>query len=114
MIALMSPVLPESSRHTSAEQAVVFVIDDLVTLADGFFQSLTVNYRDSSAHVFNQFFLCQFLSSQRNAFAAHAEHIGDKVVRHHQIVRVQTVVTKQKPTAKLFFDGVETIANGGL
>ncbi len=110
----MSPILPEGSGDTSAKQTVVFVINDFVTFADGFFQSLPVDYRDSSAHVFNQFFLCQFLSSQRNTFSAHAEHIGDKVVRHHQLVRVQTVVTKQKPTAKLFFDGVETIANGGL
>ena len=104
----------ESSGHTSAEQTVVFVIDDFVTFADGFFQSLPVNYRDSSANIFNQFSLRQLLGSQRYTFAAHAQHIGDKVVRHYQLIRIQTVVAEQQPTAKLLFDGVETIADGSL
>ncbi len=110
----MSPVLTESSGNASAEQTIVFVVDDFVTLADGFFQSLAVNYRDSSAHIFNQFSFGKFLGSQRDAFTSHSEHIGDKVVRHYQLIRVQTVVAEQQPTAKLLFDGVETIANGGL
>ncbi len=110
----MSLVLPESSGNTSAEKTVVFVIDDLVTLANGFFQPLPVNYRDSSAKIFNQFFLCQFLGSQRYTFAAHAEHIGNQVVGHYQFVRIQTVVAEQQPTTKLLFDGMETVAHGGL
>ncbi len=110
----MSLTLTESSGDTSAEQTVVFAIDDFVALASSFFQSLPVDYRDSSAHIFDQFFLRQFLGSQCNAFAAHAEHIGNKVVRHHQFVRVQAVVAEQQPTAKLLFEGMETIANGGL
>ena len=104
----------ESSGHTSAEQTVVFVIDDFVTFADGFFQALPVNYRDSSANIFNQFSLRQFLGSQRDTFAAHAEHIGNQVVRHYQYIRVQTVVAEQKPAAKLLLDRMQTIANGGL
>ena len=114
MKSLVSLTLTESSGDTSAEQTVIFVINDFVTLAGSFFQSLPVNYRDSSAHIFNQFSLCQFLGSQCNAFAAHAEHIGNKVVRHHQFVRVQAVVAEQQPTAKLLFDGMETVANSGL
>jgi hypothetical protein len=49
----MSPVSPERSGDTSAEQTIVFVIDDCVTLADGFFQSQPVNNRDTSARIFN-------------------------------------------------------------
>ena len=114
---MRSPVsltLTESSGDTSAEQTVIFVINDFVTLAGSFFQSLPVNYRDSSAHIFNQFFLRQLLGSQGDAFAAHTEHIGNKVVRHYQLVRVKAIVAEQQPTAKLLFDGMETIANGGL
>jgi hypothetical protein len=107
-------VLPETSGDTSAEQTVVFIIDDFITLADGFFQALPVNYRNSSANVFNQFSLRQFLSRQRNAFAAHTEHIGDKVVRHYQFIRVNPVVDKQQPAAKLLFNRMQTVANGGL
>ena len=110
----MSLVLPESSGDTSAEQPVVFVVDHCVTFADCFFQSLPVNYHDRSANIFYQFSLRQFLGSQRDTFAPHAQHIGDKVVRHYQLVRVQTVVAQQQPTAQLLFDGMETIANGGL
>ena len=110
----VSSLLPESSGNTSTEQTIVFGIDHFVTLTDGFFESQTVNYRDSSTHIFNQFSLRQFLGSPRDAFAAHAEHIGNKVVRHYQFVRVKAVVAKEQPTAKLLFDSVETIANGGL
>ena len=110
----MSPVLPESSGDASAQKTIVFVIDYFITLADRFFQPLPIYYRDCSPYIFNQFSLRQFLSSQRDTFAAHTQHIRDQVVRHHQRVRVQTVVAEQQPTAELLFDGVQTIANGGL
>ncbi len=86
MKALTSPVLAESSGHTSAEQTVILVVDYLVTLADGIFQTAPVNYRDSSTNIFNQFSLRQFLSRQRDTFTANTKHIGDKVVRHYQLV----------------------------
>ena len=110
----MSGALSEGSGNASAEQSVVFVVDDFITLADGDFQTLPVNHRHRSALVGNQFSFGEFLRRQRNAFAPHAEHIGNKVVRHHQFVRVEAVVTQEQPTAKLLFERVETIANGGL
>jgi hypothetical protein len=54
------------------------------------------------------------LGSQRYTFAAHAEHIGDKVVRHYQFIRIKAVVAKQQPAAKLLFDRMQTVANCGL
>jgi hypothetical protein len=58
--------------------------------------------------------LRQFLGSQRDTFAPHTEHIGNKVVRHYQLIRVQTVMAEQQPPAKLLFDGMQTVAHGGL
>lgn len=110
----MSPGLPESSGNTSAEQTVIFVIDDFVTLADRFFQPLPVNYCYRSPIVCNQFFRCKFSGSQRYAFAPHAEHIGNEVVRHHQLIRMKAVVAQKQPPAKLLFDRMQTVANGSL
>ncbi len=90
------------------------MIDYFVTLADGFFQALTVNYYDDSASIFNQTSFGNSLGSQRYTFAAHAEHIGDKVVRHYQFIRIKAVVAKQQPAAKLLFDRMQTVANCGL
>ena len=84
----MSPVLPEGSGNASAEQAVVFGIDDRVTLANGSFQALTVDDGNRAANISNQFSLRQFLSRQRNTFTANSEHIGNKVVRHYQVIRI--------------------------
>ena len=110
----MSLVLPESSGDTSAEQPVVFVIDHRVTLADGFLQPWPVNYRNRSPNILNQFSLRQFLRCQRDTFAAHPQHVRDQVVRHYQLVRVQSVVAQQQPPTKLLFNRVQTIADGGL
>ena len=80
--------LPESSADAAAEKAVIFVIDDLVTFADGIFQALPVNQDNCPTSVCDQTFFSEFLGGERNSFAAHTEHIGDKVVRHNQFIRI--------------------------
>lgn len=110
----MSRISGKCSSHPPSQQTVVFGIDDPITLADDFFQTLAVDYRNRSANIFNQFLLGEFLSRQRDAFAAHAEHIGYQVVRHHQLVRVEAVVAQKQPAAELLFNGMQAITNGGL
>ena len=49
-----------------------------------------------------------------DAFAAHAEHVGDQFLRHRKLVRLQAIQTQQQPAAQLLVDRVMPVADRGL
>ena len=49
-----------------------------------------------------------------HAFAAHAEHVGDQLLRHHQLVAVQPVQAQQQPAAQLLVERVVPVADRRL
>ena len=73
------------------EQAIGFRFDHLVALADPRFQSRPVQHRDVATAVINQSRLLQFPGGLRDAFAAHAQHIGDQFLGHDQLIRSEPV-----------------------
>ena len=77
-----------SMGHAEArgEQAIGFRFDHLVALADPRFQSRSVQHRDVATAIINLSRFLQFACGLRDAFAAHAEHIGDQFLGHDQLV----------------------------
>src|SRR5687768_18331793 len=97
--------------YESAEQTVVFINYDLVTLADIRFQALADHYRDSAAYILDQSLFLQMVSGDRHTFAAYAEDVGDQFMRHCQLIGLELIVIDKQPAAKLLFDTVETVAD---
>ena len=100
--------------NEGAEQTVVFIDHNLVTLADLGFQAFAVQYRDSAADILDQSFFLQMVSGYRNAFASYAEHVGDQFMRHYQLIGLELIVIDKQPAAKLLFDAMEPVADGRL
>jgi hypothetical protein len=79
----------------SAEQAGLLGFDDSVTLANVRLQLRPVENLDMAAHVADQPIVLQTLSSMRNTFAAHSQHVRDEFLRHFQVIGLCTVVSHQ-------------------
>lgn len=59
------------------EQAIEFLLDDLVALAHPLLQARPVQHLDVAATISNQSRLLQFLCSLRYAFATNAQHVSN-------------------------------------
>ena len=69
------------------EQAIEFRFDHLVALANPRFQSQSIQHRDVATSIINQSRFLQFFCGLCNAFAAHAQIVGDQFLGHGQLVR---------------------------
>ena len=68
------------------EQAIELLFDHVVALANPRFQSRSIQHGDVTTVVINQSRSLQFPCRLRDAFAAHAQHIGDQFLGHVQLV----------------------------
>ena len=100
-----------SGWRVGGEQSLEFSFDDGVTLARARFESVTIQNCDSAASIFDEPCALQVSRGFRHALAAHAQHIGDELLSHHENVAVQSVETQQQPAAQLLVEGVMTIAH---
>ena len=66
-----------------------------IPLAAAFFQSLAVQDGDVSPRIADQAGLLQLDSAFRHALAAHAKHVGNQLLRHHEFVALQAVKAEQ-------------------
>ncbi|MNL28984.1 hypothetical protein D3C87_1506540 [compost metagenome] len=67
-----------------------------------------------TASIPNEASLLQMAGGLRDAFAPHAQHVGDQLLRHDQFVGLQPVQAEQKPPAKLLVQRVMAVAHRRL
>ena len=79
------------------EQAVKFFLDYLVTLAGMGLQASSIQRRDVTAAVTDQAFALQISGRFGDAFAAHAEHAGNQLLRYSQFIGGQPIKGQQQP-----------------
>ena len=51
---------------------------------------------------------------RRHAFAAHAQHVGDQLLGHHEVGGGESVHAQQQPAAQLLIERMVAVAHGGL
>ena len=78
------------------------------------FQALGVQHGNVPAQITDQTGGLQLESRFCHALAAHAEHVGDQFMRHHELVALQAVEAHQQPATELPVQGVEPVAHRRL
>src|SRR3954470_20149142 len=81
------------------KEAHGFAAHHFVALADFCFQPRAIEHGDFAPAVLDDALLLQLARGLRHALAAHAEHVGDQLLRHHQLVRGPAVQAQQQPAA---------------
>src|SRR6185437_15137044 len=90
-----------SGRLQIRKQAVVFLLHDRVALARALFDSLAIQHGDVSARIADEAGLLQLERAFGHAFTAHAEHVGDQLLGHHELVSLQPIEAEQEPATQL-------------
>jgi nitrogen-specific signal transduction histidine kinase len=109
------PPAPASDRTADAERA-----DDRsradhgIALARQLFELRSVEHGDFSPRITNDAQLLQLAGRLGDAFAAHAEHVRDELLRHLQLIARETIERQQQPAAQLLFERVMPVADRGL
>ena len=93
---------------------IKLLLDHPVALAGLLFEARTIQDPDAAPAVMDQAELLQFSGRLRDTLAAHAEHVGNEFLRHHQLVGGQPVEAEQQPAAQLLVHGMMAIARRGL
>ena len=94
--------MKELSDYLS-EQAIELVFHYLVTLADGAFQLLSVENLDMPTDVTDRSTVLQTTGATVHLRGGRLTY-RQSVLRHDQLIYLQTVVAQQEPAAKLLFD----------
>jgi hypothetical protein len=110
---MRSPGSARTSANTR-QQAVEFLLDHRVALADARFQARPVEHRDVAAVVSDQAGLLHVAGGLGDALAAHAEHVGDQFLGHDQFVGGQAVEAQQQPAAELLVERMMPVAHRRL
>src|SRR3990167_477829 len=95
------------------QQAVVLFLDNLVALAGAPFQPRAIQHIDAPPGIADEPRTLQLEGRLRHAFAPHAQHVGDQLLRHHQLVALQAVQAQQQPAAQLLVQRMVAVAHGG-
>jgi hypothetical protein len=75
-----------SLKRRTRQEAIGFLSHHGITLATQLFQLGAVQYRDVPTRVADYAELVQLASGFGDAFTAHAEHVGDELLRHDQLI----------------------------
>ena len=97
-----------------AEQTVQLLGDHFVAFAAGRLQSLSIENGDHATVIINQPGLLEGARHGSHGGAAHAEHLGQELMRELELVSAHPVVAHQQPATNAFLDGVTTVADDGL
>ena len=73
------------------QQSIGFGLDHQVALAAEPFEARSIQNRDLASAVLDDALTLQFASRFRDAFAAHAQHVGDQLLGHVQVVAMQAI-----------------------
>jgi hypothetical protein len=74
------------------------------------FQARAVEDGDASSRVLDQSRLLQLDRPFGDPFPAHAEHVGDQLLGHDELVAAQTIEAQQQPAAQLLVERMVPIA----
>jgi len=85
------PSLFDIMRVTLGQQTTRFFLDDGVMLATQLLQLWPVQHDDMSPTLFDRTKLLQLTSGLGDAFATYAKHVGDRLLRHGQLIVRQIV-----------------------
>jgi len=85
-----------------------------IALAHPRFQAGAVEHLDAAARVADQVGLLQLQRPFGHAFPAHAEHVGDQLLGHRELVARQPVQAEQQPAAELLVERVMAVADSRL
>jgi hypothetical protein len=77
-------------------------------------QPIAIQNVDATAAIVNHTGVLQVSGGYRDALAASAEHVGDKLLGHEKVETVFPVLTHKQPTAESLFHRMKTVADGGL
>jgi diguanylate cyclase len=102
-----------SVRKPGDERGTVDLLDILCLAVAQSGRTLTAR-RQTLTRVMDHAQPVQLAGGLGDAFAAHAQHVRDQLLGHHQLVAGQPVQRQQQPAAQLLVDGVVAIAHGRL
>lgn len=85
-----------------------------VTTARRLFEAATVEHFDIAADITNQAGFLHDAGRRGDAAAAHAKHVGEKLVRQLEMVPTRSVMRHQEPARQPVADIMKARASGGL
>src|SRR6202521_59477 len=97
-------------RNNVRQETIELRLDHLVALTGPRLQARAIEHRDLASLVTDQPGVLQLAGGFGNAFAAHAQHVGDQFLGHGEFVRLQTIEAQQQPSAQLLVDRMMPIA----
>jgi hypothetical protein len=97
-----------------ARQSLVGLLQRAVTFARTVFELAAIQHHDPAAVATDRAGVLQPQRRDRDAFAAHTEEAGRRLVRQHLLVRLHPVHAEQQAPAQLLIDRVIAVADRGL
>lgn len=93
--------MPDGGVRTQSEEAVVFGLDHAVALARAFLQPGAIDDRDVPAVIADQPRCLELSRRFGDAFAAHPQHSGNRLVGDIELLAGQQIQREQQPAAQL-------------
>ena len=90
------------------------MLDDLVTLASGFFVACSVKDDNPAAPIPDEPGFLKRSGDERDSCSAYCEHLGQKFLGHRKRARINSVLHLQQPSGKPRFRAVNGVACGNL
>jgi len=90
------------------------MLDDLVTLASGFFEARSVKDNNLAAPIPDEPGLLKRSGDERDGCSAYSEHLGQELLGQRKRVRINSVLHLQQPSGKPRFRAVNGVACGDL
>ena len=106
--------LRASRSNEVFHQALGFAADHAVAFANAGFQTGAVKDGNAASIVSDQPGILQIDSLTGDGLTLHTEYVGDKLLRHVQLIGRQPVMAQKQPAAQLLLGGMVPVAGGGL
>jgi hypothetical protein len=90
------------------------MVDDLVTLASGFFEACSVKDNNLAALISDEPGLLKRSGDERDGCPAYSKHLGQKLLGQRKRGRINSVLHLQQPSGKPRFRAVNGVACGDL
>ena len=90
------------------------MLDDLVTLASGFFKARSIKDNNVAALISDEPGLLKRSGDERDGCSAYYEHLGQELLGQRKRVRINSVLHLQQPSGNPRFRAVNGVACGNL
>src|SRR5580765_5500865 len=88
--------LLRSCSTIDRQQPIELFLHDRIALAGARLEATAIEHSDTSAAVLDQAGALQVAGSFRDTLAAYAQHVGDQLLRHDELISHQSVETQQQ------------------